>query len=137
MQNSKILIIDDSPSIRKIIEKILKDMGIKNLTTANDGAPALKILKNTTEIAQKPFDLVISDWHMDKMSGLELLKSIRGDENLKQVPFLMVTSSTEQTEIIIAIQAGVTDYIVKPFNAAVIQEKIFKILNKKTLNKTG
>jgi len=137
MQTSKILIADDSASIRKIIEKILKDMGLRDLTSVNDGEPALKILKNTNEVGVRPFDLVISDWNMIKVSGLDLLKSIRSDEVLKLTPFLMVTSTTDQTEIITAIQAGVTDYIVKPFNAAIIQEKIFKILKNKSLKKSA
>jgi two-component system, chemotaxis family, chemotaxis protein CheY len=130
MLQSKILIVDDSASIRKIIEKILKDAGFKDLTLANDGEPALQFLKNNTENNLRPFDLVISDWHMPKMSGMDLLKAVRGDEKLKSTAFLMVTSSTEQTEIVAAIQAGVSDYIVKPFNANLIQEKIFKALNK-------
>ena len=131
MLDSKILIIDDSASIRKIIEKILKNMGFKNFVLLDDGAPAWLMLQNTLATDEKKFDLVISDWHMDKLSGLDLLKKIRANESLKSTPFLMVTSSTEQLEIITAIEAGVNDYIVKPFNAGLIQEKIAKALKNK------
>lgn len=130
MLNSKILIVDDSLSIRKIIEKILKSMGFKDFISTDDGLPALKLIKDSMAPNSKQFDLIISDWHMDKMSGLDLLKTIRSDAALKNIPFLMVTSSTEQPEIILAIEAGVSDYIVKPFNANLIQEKVFKALKK-------
>jgi two-component system chemotaxis response regulator CheY len=130
MTKYKVLIVDDSSSVRKIIEKILKDAGIKDSVSASDGDEALKILNSTVQENQKPFDLIISDWHMPKMSGLELLKNIRSHIVLKETIFLMVTSSTEQSDILVAIKEGVSDYVVKPFNTNLIQEKIFKSLKK-------
>ena len=130
MLDSKIIIIDDSTSMLKMIEKIVKNVGFKNITLAKDGLPAWQLLQETKLGSVKKFDLIISDWQMDGMSGLELLKNVRSDEILKGTPFLMVTSNTEQIEILTIIQAGVSDYIVKPFNAVKIQEKIKKILSK-------
>ena len=113
MDSKKILVVDDSKVMRQIIMNNLKQLGFKmeNMTEAEDGAGGLKALQ------ANPVDLVISDWNMPKMTGMEFLKAVRADDNLKGTPFMMVTSETEKEKIMEAVQAGVSQYIVKPFNA--------------------
>ena len=119
--NIKILVVDDFATMRKIVGNLLRQLGFGNIHDADDGTIALAKLKN------EKFDFVISDWNMPKMSGLELLKSVKGDANLKDIPFMMVTAEALSENIIAAIQAGASDYIVKPFNAATLEAKIKKI----------
>ena len=119
--NMKILVVDDFATMRKIITNLLRQLGFKNITDADDGTTALEKLKG------EKFDFIISDWNMPKMSGLELLKTVKGDADLKDVPFMMVTAEALKENIIAAIQAGANDYIVKPFNATTLEEKINKI----------
>jgi len=121
-KNLKILIVDDFATMRKVIRNLLKQGGFENVAEAEDGAAALKVLKS------QPFDFVISDWNMPNMSGLELLKAVRADEELKELPFLMVTAEALKDNVVAAVKAGVSNYIVKPFTAEVLNEKIEKIV---------
>lgn len=120
----KILIVDDFATMRRIMKNILKQIGFSNIVEADDGTTALEELKKTA------VDLIISDWNMPKMTGLDLLKSVRGTDGLKDVPFLMVTAEAQKQNVIDAVQAGVTNYVVKPFTAEAISEKLEKIFGK-------
>jgi two-component system, chemotaxis family, chemotaxis protein CheY len=119
----KILIVDDFATMRRIMKNILKQIGFANITEADDGTTALEELK------KGEFDLVISDWNMPKMTGLDLLKAVRDDDNLKAMPFLMVTAEAQKQNVVDAVQAGVSNYVVKPFTAEAISEKLEKIFN--------
>lgn len=121
-KNLKILIVDDFATMRKVIRNLLKQGGFENVVEAEDGAAALKILKS------QQVDFIISDWNMPNMSGLELLKAVRGDDELKALPFLMVTAEALKDNVVAAVKAGVSNYIVKPFTAEVLNEKIEKIV---------
>lgn len=123
-KNIKILVVDDFATMRKVIRNLLKQVGYENIVEAEDGVIALRVLKS------QKIDLVISDWNMPNMTGLELLKAVRADEELKSSPFLMVTAEALQDNVIAAVKAGVSNYIVKPFTAEVLNEKITKILEK-------
>jgi two-component system, chemotaxis family, chemotaxis protein CheY len=120
----KILIVDDFATMRRIMKNILKQIGFSNIIEADDGTTALEELKKNA------VDLIISDWNMPKMTGLDLLKSVRGSDGLKDVPFLMVTAEAQKQNVIDAVQAGVTNYVVKPFTAEAISEKLEKIFGK-------
>jgi two-component system chemotaxis response regulator CheY len=120
----KILVVDDFATMRKVIRNLLKQVGYENIVEAEDGVIALKTLKS------QKIDLVVSDWNMPNMTGLELLKAIRSDEDLKSTPFLMVTAEALQDNVIAAVKAGVSNYIVKPFTAETLNDKITKILEK-------
>jgi two-component system chemotaxis response regulator CheY len=117
----KILVVDDMSTMRRIVKNIFKQLGFNNLEEAENGKDALDKLK-----AAK-FDLVVSDWNMPVMPGIELLRNIRADAALKHIPVLMVTAEAQQGNLIEAIQAGVSNYIVKPFTAETIKEKLDKI----------
>lgn len=121
--NMKILIVDDFSTMRRIIKNILRQLGFTNVQEADDGATAWP------KIQAEDFDLIVTDWNMPKMSGLELLKAIRSDENLKDLPVLMVTAEALKENIIEAVKAGVSNYIVKPFTAETMQEKLQKIFD--------
>jgi two-component system chemotaxis response regulator CheY len=121
-KNLKILIVDDFATMRKVIRNLLKQGGFENVVEAEDGAAALKMLKS------QQVDFIISDWNMPNMSGLELLKAVRGDDELKALPFLMVTAEALKDNVVAAVKAGVSNYIVKPFTAEVLNEKIEKIV---------
>lgn len=118
----KILIVDDFATMRRILKNILKQLGFTNITEADDGTTALETLKSGQ------FDLIISDWNMPKMTGIELLKTVRADETYKEIPFLMVTAEAQKQNVIEAVQAGVSNYVVKPFTAESISEKLEKII---------
>lgn len=120
----KVLVVDDFATMRKVIRNLLKQVGFENIVEAEDGVNALRVLKS------QKIDLVVSDWNMPNMTGLDLLKAVRADEDLKQTPFLMVTAEALQDNVIAAVKAGVSNYIVKPFTADVLNEKISKILDK-------
>lgn len=120
----KILIVDDFATMRRIMKNILKQIGFSNIIEADDGTTALEELKKTS------VDLIISDWNMPKMTGLDLLKNVRSTDGLKEVPFLMVTAEAQKQNVIDAVQAGVTNYVVKPFTAEAISEKLEKIFGK-------
>jgi two-component system chemotaxis response regulator CheY len=118
----KILIIDDFATMRRIMKNILKQLGFKNLVEADDGTTALNILES------QKIDLIISDWNMPKMTGIELLKKLRASTEYKKTPFLMVTAEAQKQNVIEAVQAGVSNYVVKPFTAEAISDKLKKIL---------
>jgi two-component system chemotaxis response regulator CheY len=120
-KNIKILIVDDFSTMRRIIKNLLRDLGFTNTHEADDGNTALPMLKNGD------FQFVVTDWNMPVMQGIDLLKAIRADEKLKTLPVLMVTAEAKREQIIEAAQAGVNGYIVKPFTAATLSEKLDKI----------
>lgn len=116
-----VLIVDDASAMRRIVRGLLKELGFKNMREAENGQLALDELK------RKKADFVVSDWNMPVMTGIDLLRAIRADEALKATPVLMVTAEAKQENIVEAVQAGVSNYIVKPFNAATLLEKLNKI----------
>jgi two-component system chemotaxis response regulator CheY len=117
-----VLIVDDFVTMRRIVRKILRDLNFENILEAEDGSAAVEILK-TTKV-----DLIVSDWNMPRMTGLELLKHVRGEAGLKDTPFLMVTAEAQKENIVEAVKARVSNYIVKPFTAATLEEKLTKIV---------
>jgi two-component system, chemotaxis family, chemotaxis protein CheY len=118
----KILIVDDFATMRRILKNILKQLGFKTLVEADDGTTAWEVLEGQS------IDLIISDWNMPKMTGLELLKKVRASDKYKGTPFLMVTAEAQKQNVIEAVQAGVSNYVVKPFTAEAISDKLEKIL---------
>jgi two-component system chemotaxis response regulator CheY len=123
--NMKLLVVDDMSTMRRIVKNALKQLGFVNIEEAEDGNSALAKLR-----AEK-FDFVVSDWNMPNMTGLDLLKAIRQDPALKAIPVLMVTAEAKKENIMEAIQSGVSNYIVKPFTAETLKEKIDKIFEPK------
>lgn len=123
-KNMRILVVDDFPTMRRIVRNLLKELGYGNVDEAEDGAAALARLRNGG------FDFVISDWNMPNLDGLSMLKAIRADATLSQLPVLMVTAEAKKENIIAAAQAGANGYVVKPFTAAVLDEKLTKIVEK-------
>lgn len=120
----KILVVDDFSTMRRIVRNLLRDLGFTNIEEADDGTTALPMLRNGR------FDFLVTDWNMPGMSGMELLKEVRADENLKSLPILMVTAEAKRDQIVAAAQAGVNGYVVKPFTAAVLKDKIEKIFER-------
>ena len=120
--NMPILIVDDYKTMLKIIRNLLKQLGFSNVDEAMDGGAALR------KIRSKNYGLVISDWNMEPMSGLQLLKEVRLDAKLKDVPFIMITAESKAENVIAAKEAGVNGYIVKPFTAAILKSKIDTVL---------
>lgn len=117
-----ILIVDDYKTMLRIIRNLLKQIEFNNVEEAADGTEALAKLRGT------PFGLVISDWNMQPMTGLQLLQEVRADARLKSTPFIMITAESKTENVVAARQAGVSNYIVKPFNAETLREKIGKVL---------
>jgi len=122
--NMKVLVVDDYATMRRILKNILRKMGFKNIMEADDGSTALAVLK------KEKVGLILSDWNMSKVTGLELLKAVRGDESTKHIPFLIVTAESQKDCIIQAVQAGVSNFIVKPFTAETIKEKLKQTFEK-------
>ena len=120
--NMPILIVDDYKTMLRIIRNLLKQLGFNNVDEATDGSSALQKLRD------KEFGLVISDWNMEPMSGLELLKEVRSDSQLEKLPFIMVTAESKSENVVAAKQAGVSNYIVKPFNAATLKSKLNTVI---------
>lgn len=120
----KILVVDDFSTMRRIVKNLLRQLGFENIEEAEDGAQAYSKLKNGG------FGFVVSDWNMPNMDGLELLKKVRSDAELKDLPMLMVTAEAEKEKVITAIQAGVNNYVVKPFTGEILKEKMDKIFEK-------
>ncbi len=120
-KNIKILVVDDFATMRKVVRNLLKQVGYEEIIEAEDGVMALKALKS------QKIDFIISDWNMPNMTGYELLKAVRDDADLAKTPFLMVTAEALQDNVVAAVKAGVSDYIVKPFTAEVLNDKIIKI----------
>jgi len=126
-KDMRFLVVDDFSTMRRIIRNLLKELGYNNVDEAEDGSMALAKLNRDS------YDFIVSDWNMPVMDGLELLKAVRADAKLAHIPMLMVTAEAKKENIIAAAQAGASSYVVKPFTAATLDEKISKILEK--LNK--
>lgn|SRR5690554_3626261 len=123
-KNMSILVVDDFPTMRRIVRSLLKELGFTNVEEAEDGQDALNKLR------AGGFQFVVSDWNMPNLDGLEMLKQIRADAALKDLPVLMVTAEAKKENIIAAAQAGASGYVVKPFTAATLEEKLNKIFEK-------
>ncbi len=121
-QNLNFLVVDDFSTMRRIIKNLLNDLGYANVAEADDGNTALPMLKNGN------FDFLITDWNMPGMPGLDLLKHVRAEPRLSKMPVLMLTAEAKREQIVEAAQAGVSGYVIKPFTAATLKEKIDKIL---------
>ncbi len=119
--NMTVMIVDDFATMRRIVKNILTQLGFKNFVEADDGSVAWEMLQ------KEPVDFIVSDWNMPKMTGIELLKKVRADDKLQQTPFLMVTAEAQKENIIEAVKARVSNYIVKPFTPETLGEKIEKI----------
>jgi two-component system chemotaxis response regulator CheY len=120
--NMKFLVVDDFATMRRIVRNLLKELGFANVEEAEDGVVALQKLRSSAK-----FDFVVTDWNMPNMTGIELLRQIRADASLRHLPVLMVTAEARKENIIEAAQAGANGYVVKPFTAATLDEKLKKI----------
>lgn len=120
--NMNVLIVDDYQTMLRILRNLLRQLNFKNIDEASDGSEALKKLRS------KNYGLVISDWNMEPMTGIELLREVRSDEKLKHLPFIMITAESKSENVIAAKQAGVSNYIVKPFNAETLKGKLTSVL---------
>jgi len=123
-KNMSILVVDDFPTMRRIVRSLLKELGFNNVEEAEDGLDALNKLRSGS------FEFVVTDWNMPNLDGLEMLKQIRTDDALKHLPVLMVTAEAKKENIIAAAQAGANGYVVKPFTAVTLEEKLNKIFEK-------
>lgn len=123
-KNMKILIVDDFSTMRRIIKNLLRDLGFTNTVEADDGITAIPILNSGS------IDFLVTDWNMPGMTGIDLLRHVRADEKLRSLPVLMVTAEAKREQIIEAAQAGVNGYVVKPFTAVALKEKIEKIFER-------
>ena len=119
----RVLVVDDFSTMRKIVKNILRQIGLENVVEADDGTSAWDILNRDN------IDFIVSDWNMPKMTGIELLRKVRASEEYADIPFLMVTAEAQQENIIEAVQAKVSNYIVKPFTPETLQQKIDKIFS--------
>jgi two-component system chemotaxis response regulator CheY len=120
--DKQVLVVDDYNTMRRILRNLLSQIGFTNVEEAEDGSAALRKLR------ERSFGLVISDWNMQPMSGLELLKEVRSDGQLKETPFIMITAESKTENVVAAKAAGVSNYIVKPFNADTLKKKIEAVL---------
>jgi two-component system, chemotaxis family, chemotaxis protein CheY len=120
--NMSILIVDDYKTMLRIIRNLLKQLGFNNVDEATDGSMALQKLRD------KDYGLVISDWNMEPMTGIQLLREVRADSKLKSLPFIMITAESKTENVVAAKEAGVNNYIVKPFNAATLKTKLSTVL---------
>ena len=130
-KNINILVVDDFSTMIRIVTNLLKELGFTNIDDANDGSKAWPMIQTGK------YDFIVSDWNMPEMTGIELLKKVRADQNLKDMPFMLITAEQKRSQILDAAQAGVDGYIVKPFTAAILKEKIDKIAERKSLEKRG
>ncbi len=119
--NMRVLVVDDFSTMRRIVKNILRQLGFQNMTEADDGTTAWEIINS------EKIDFIVSDWNMPQMTGIELLRKVRASEAYSHIPFLMVTAEAQQENIIEAVQAKVSNYIVKPFTAEILKQKIDKI----------
>ena len=130
--DTKFLVVDDFSTMRKIIKRVLEEIGYKNIVEAVDGKNALGVIEENHRHGQ-PIQFVISDWNMPNMQGIDLLKACRAKTEFKLLPFMLVTAESEQSQIIEAAKAGVSEYVVKPFNAATLKAKIERVYAKTTV----
>lgn len=117
----KVLVVDDFATMRRIVKGVLKQLGFSDIIEAEDGSLALEELK------KEKIGLIVSDWNMPNMTGLDLLKAVRGDDNLKGIPFIMVTAEGQKENVVEAVKSGVSNYIVKPFTPETFNEKLQKV----------
>lgn len=127
--NTKFLIVDDFATMRKVVKKVLVELGYSDILEAEDGKIALQLIQDAANNGA-PFQCIVSDWNMPNMTGLELLKACKADPKLKEIPFMLVTAESEKEQIIEAAKAGVSEYVVKPFNAATLKDKLTRVYNK-------
>ncbi len=120
--NMSILVVDDYKTMLRILRNLLRQLNFPNIEEASDGAEALQKLRKTS------VDLIISDWNMEPMTGIELLREVRSDDKLKHIPFIMITAESKSENVIAAKSAGVSNYIVKPFNAETLKSKMVSVL---------
>ena len=120
--NMNVLIVDDYKTMLRILRNLLKQLNFNNVDEATDGTMALETLR------QKQFGLVVSDWNMEPMTGIQLLREVRADDKLKHLPFVMITAESKSENVIAAKEAGVSNYIVKPFNAETLRSKLVSVL---------
>jgi len=123
-KDMRVLIVDDYKTMLRIIRNLLRQLGFNNIDEATDGSQALQILR----AGEHTYGLVISDWNMEPMTGLQLLREVRADAKLKATPFIMVTAESKSENVIAAKEAGVSNYIVKPFNAETLKSKMVSVL---------
>ncbi|MDE0724281.1 MAG: response regulator [Alphaproteobacteria bacterium] len=121
-KNMRILVVDDFQTMRRIVMNLMRQLGFSNMVEAADGQLAWEVLENDK------IDLIVSDWNMPNMTGMEFLKKVRASEEYKHIPFIMVTAEGKKENVIAAVQAGVNNYIVKPFNAATLKEKLKRVI---------
>jgi two-component system chemotaxis response regulator CheY len=121
-KNMKVLVVDDYRTMLRILRNLLRQLDFRNVHEATDGTEAL------TKLREGGFGLVISDWNMEPMTGIQLLREVRGDDKLRHIPFIMVTAESKPENVIAAKQAGVSNYIVKPFNAETLRAKMASVL---------
>ena len=122
----KILVVDDFPTMRRIVKTLMRQQGFTNFVEAEDGQQGFKMLETMPDI-----EFIVSDWNMPNMTGLEFLKAVRADPRFKHLPFLMVTAEAEKENIIEAVKSGVSNYIVKPFTGDTLREKLSKVFSTK------
>ena len=127
--NTKFLVVDDFATMRKVVKKVLTELGYSDIAEAEDGKAALQLIQDAAN-GGSPFQCIVSDWNMPNMTGLELLKACKADPKLKETPFMLVTAESEKEQIIEAAKAGVSEYVVKPFNAATLKEKLGRVYTK-------
>ncbi len=123
-QNLSILVVDDFATMRRIVRSLLAELGYTKVMEAEDGLQALSVLRT------QPIDFVISDWNMPRMQGIDMLRAIRADQALAHIPVLMVTAEAKREQIVAAVQAGVNGYVVKPFTAVTLKEKMSRIFER-------
>ena len=121
--NMKVLIVDDFATMRRILKNIMKQIGFSDITEADNGKNALKVLRS------QEIDLILCDWNMPEMPGIEVLNTVRADDELKNTPFVMVTAEAQKENIIEAVKAGVSSYVVKPFTAETVEQKLKKVFS--------
>lgn len=122
--NMKVLVVDDYAGMRRALRNVLKQIGFTNIVEADDGSTALRVLK------KQKIDVILADWNMPRMTGLELLKAVRNDESLKNIQFVMVTAEAQKSAVLEAVQAGASNFIVKPFTVEVVRQKLEDIFDK-------
>lgn len=121
--STKTLVVDDMLTMRKIVRNCLKDLGLTHVTEASDGQQAWVEIEKA-DATDEPYEFIVSDWNMPNMNGLDLLKKVRADEKIKSIPFILLTAEAEKSQVLEAVNAGVSGYVVKPFTPAVFTEKI-------------
>jgi two-component system chemotaxis response regulator CheY len=126
---TKFLVVDDFATMRKIIKKVLSELGYTNIEEADDGSTAWPLIQEAHTKGQ-PFQFIVSDWNMPQMQGIALLKNCRADARFKDLPFMLVTAESEQKQILEAAKAGVSNYVVKPFNSVTLKQKLEQVYAK-------